>query len=97
MLQKYEPFDSTPVLLQPRYGSCNVGVRMTENLGHSMLHIESVSLTGRCTSLLKALEKNYLAMDASTNLYQRFRLISILLENLQLWEVDETQCDKLTI
>ena len=97
MLQKYEPFDETPILLPPFYGGCSIGVLLTEALGYSVTISKGVPLTGRLTSLKEALERGYLAMDSSrssSNLYQRLRLISVVLQNLQAWEIsslpDET-------
>ena len=89
MLQKYEPFDYTTLVLPPGNAKCSLGVRLTDNLGHFEEIIKSVSLTGRCTSLSEALSKNSHAMDSSkssTNMHQRLRLISVILENLQPWE-----------
>ncbi len=89
MIKKYEPYDSTSLILPPDYAGCSVAVRMTDSLGYSMTAFKTVPLTGRCKSLSEALEKGFLAMDSlkySSNLYQRMRLISIILENLQMWE-----------
>ena len=89
MIPKYEPYDFTPLLLPPRFGGCIIGVEMTRNLGQTISSSQSVSLTGRCTSLSDALARNTRAMDSSksfTDIYRRLRLISVILENLQAWE-----------
>jgi len=92
MFPKYEPFDFTPVLLPPGSGSaCVLGVQMTSSLGSTLIMNERVSVTGGETSLSDVIKKGIQALDSSkssTDIYQRFRLISVIMENLQVWEKD---------
>jgi len=79
-----------PLPLPPESSNeCAIGVQMTNDFGSTVTMENRVLLTGRCTSLSDAIKKGIQALDSSkssTDIFQRFRLISVIMENLQFWE-----------
>jgi len=91
MLKTFQPFAETPVLQPPYPYSSSIGAFITDSLG-SLTFVETyeISVTGGAADWSELIEKGTTALNSlkssTLNLWQKFQLINIMLENLLAWE-----------
>ncbi len=92
MIKTLNPYDETILVppVQVFFAYCYVGVIVKDNLQATSESYSMVFLSGEAQDYCEVIEKSSQALRTSKksdNLFQRFRLISVLLENLSSqWE-----------
>ena len=90
MMPTFEPFTYTPIVQPPRPFPATVGVYITDNLKARMIMENYLAIPSSPKNWSQLLEQSHLALSSSrssTNLFQRFRQISVIIENIQAWEL----------
>jgi len=96
MMPTFEPFTYTPIVQPPKPFPATVGVWITDNLKSKMVTEWYLAIPSSPKNWSELIEQSNLALSSSkssTDLFKRFRQISVIIENIQAWEDYEKNPD----